>query len=169
MGDNLALMPLSKAHTLLRALKKRSVRPTTAFRGALKIGPSSYLPVWSWRKVCKTAAIQMKNISKAALEDEDAAADPGGTVVLERRAYVIDQSGAGEAGGVTGVGGEPQEREVKPEDRINAYRYGRDLVPVSAMEEDELKLGVADKCLELIGFVSQEEVPVRCIRCNLMQ
>ncbi|KAL1519796.1 hypothetical protein AB1Y20_023303 [Prymnesium parvum] len=162
VGDNFALMSLARASDLLRALKKRSVRPSTAFRGSLKIG-EAHLPVWSWRKVCKTAAVQMKAVSKAALDDEEASKQPDKTVAVERRAYVLARAdGDGVAadadeGGVLST--ELIEREVKPEDRINAYRYGRDLVPVSSMEEEELKFGVKEKCLELLGFVPQTDVP----------
>lgn len=144
-------MALSKAHELLRALKKRSVRPSTAFRGSLQIG-DAHLPVWSWRKVCKSANVQMKAVSKAALDEEEASRNPESTVLLSRRSYVIDQPDPDT--------GAPCERDIKPEDRVNAYRYGRDLVPVTPMDEEELTMGVSEKCLQLLGFVPQSDVPV---------
>ena len=42
---------LSDAVSMIEALQKRSVRSTTTFRGALAIGASLGLPVWSWKKV----------------------------------------------------------------------------------------------------------------------
>lgn len=146
-------MTLSRAHNLLRELKKKSVRPSTAFRGSLQIG-DVHLPVWSWRKVSKTATLPMKAVSKAALDDDEASLDPETTVILSRRSFVIDHAKLDSD--------EPaQERDINPEDRVNAYRYGRDLVPVSTMDEDELKFGVDEKCLQLLGFVPQSDVPVQ--------
>ena len=88
-------------------------------------------------------------VSKAALEDEDAAQEPDQTVILERRAFV-KTSDENYASG---------EKDVKPEARVAAYRYGRDLIPVTMSDEDQLKFGVDEKCLQLLGFVRQEQVP----------
>ena len=42
---------LSDAVSMIEALQKRAVRSNSTFRGALAIGASLGLPVWSWKKV----------------------------------------------------------------------------------------------------------------------
>lgn len=47
---------LSDPHKAFGQLKKRSMRPTTAFRGPIDIGGVCGLPIWSWRKVVAATA-----------------------------------------------------------------------------------------------------------------
>ena len=39
----------------------------------------------------------------------------------------------------------------------SGYRYGKSLIPVSAEDEDAMKLS-ADKCLSLLGFTAMKNV-----------
>ena len=140
--DNFKVTPLENALAMVGALKKRSVRATTSFRGPLAIGNVG-LPVWSWRKVVSAGAPKMVNVSKAALEEPEGLADPAKTVEIQRR-YTLQSA--------------PDE-DVPPTMHVPGYRFGRDLVPVAPSEADGLKYGVEAKVLELIGLVPRAELP----------
>ena len=43
----------------------------------------------------------------------------------------------------------------------SGYRYGKSLIPVSAEDEDAMKLS-NDKCLSLLGFTSMDNVRLYC-------
>ncbi len=43
----------------------------------------------------------------------------------------------------------------------SGYRYGKSVIPVSAEDEDAMKLS-NDKCLSLLGFTSMDKVRFSC-------
>ena len=52
---------------------------------------------------------------------------------------------------------DPDENEVEPEEKIKAFPYGKQLVPIQQIEEDLLKLQPS-KCLKLLGFTSKDKI-----------
>ncbi|KAK9809762.1 hypothetical protein WJX73_003919 [Symbiochloris irregularis] len=52
------------------------------------------------------------------------------------------------------------EEAVRPEDKVKAYKYGRQVVPISPEQEDVLQY-FPEKGFELIGFVQGDSVPPR--------
>ena len=49
----------------------------------------------------------------------------------------------------------PPLSQVPPEMRQAAYTYGKDMVPVTSQDEEAMKFGVAEKCMQLVGMVPQ--------------
>ncbi|EOD27781.1 hypothetical protein EMIHUDRAFT_204744 [Emiliania huxleyi CCMP1516] len=49
--------------------------------------------------------------------------------------------------------------QVRPNEMVAAYRYGRDVIPVAGALEENMRYGVPEKCLELHGFVPRASVP----------
>ena len=82
--EHFALTSIGDAQEAITALKVRSVRPGTNFRGPLDIGGVA-IPVWSWRKIVPSQPPKMILVSKAALDDQETAANPTGTIITERR------------------------------------------------------------------------------------
>lgn len=137
-----SLTPLSHVASIVGALKRREVRSSTSFRGALQIGDLA-IPVWSWRKVVGAQPPKMVAVSKAALDDPELAKDPSRTVETSRRYHL---QGAPDV-------------DVPPNLHVPGYRFGKDVIPVAGVDSERLKYGVAAKTLELIGTVRQAEVP----------
>ena len=124
---------------------------TQAYQGSLTVGSGMALPVVCWRRVSKGAAIKTVPVSKAALAEaaeEEAEAEggeqrrPDQTVVTERN-YLVPSTGD----------------EVPPELRQAAYTYGKDMVPVTSQDEEAMKFGVAEKCMQLVGMVPEAAAP----------
>lgn len=125
----------------------KRVRPTAVYRGPLALGPGGFVPVRVWAKVSRSGTLPLKfgSVSKAALAAEaaeaeaagaggSAAADGGGAEAREAK----EASVATETRYVRK--GDP-DHDVPPERRVNAYRYGRDLIPLSGAQEEALKQG----------------------------
>jgi hypothetical protein len=142
--EHFKMTPMSDAREALGALKKRSVRSSTCFRGPLDIGGIG-LPVWSWRKVVAATPPSYKTVAKAALDDPtgEGMANPEGTVIVERRQLVPSRP----------------DDDVPPDQIISAYRFGKDLVPIDRADGERLKLGVPSKTLQLFGLVPRADVP----------
>jgi hypothetical protein len=145
LGDRFELKELSETLQREGQLGEKATKPTKAFQGQLQIGGMA-LPVVCWRRVSKTAPPKFVNVSKAALNDEEQDGDepraPDQTVSTERRYFVPSQ-----------------DEDIPPESRGNAYVYGKDQVPVTAQDEEQMKFAVAEKCLQLVGMVPQEKAP----------
>lgn len=122
----------------------KSVRPSKAFQGALQLGAGLSIPVHCWRRVSKAANVTFKNVCKQALGDDlNGPVDQPDATVTSSRTYRADDA----------------DDEVPPELRQNAYKYGKDIVPVTAQDEEAMKFGVPEKGLQLVGMVPQEDVP----------
>jgi len=138
---------------------RKAVRPTATFRGPLSIG-GALLHVRVWKKVSGTSGVpvKFKNVSKAAATPAAAAADGDGGA--------DNEGDEGEGGGPSGLTSDTRyfrasdpATDIAPELRVSAYRYGKDLIPLSGGAEEGLKFGVDEKCFELHGFVPQSAVP----------
>ena len=145
--ERFAFKKLSDAVSMIEALKKRSVRSATSFRGAIQIGPTLALPVWSWRKVVEAKPPSMKNALPRAEETFDESTgekfDPTATVEKEVRQYNPKAPDVDVPGHMT----------------VSGYRYGKEIIPVAGSDLERLKFGAEQKGLELIGVVPQSEVP----------
>ena len=100
---------LSDAVSMIEALQKRSVRSVPTFRGALAIGSSLGVPVYTYKKVIEAKPPSLKTVSKAGLESLEAGADPSNTVRTERRYYL--QSAP--------------ETDIAPNFTVPGYRFGK--------------------------------------------
>jgi hypothetical protein len=49
--------------------------------------------------------------------------------------------------------------EVPPENRISAFRYGVDLIPMSSLDYVGLKLTLSDPAIRILGYTEQSTVP----------
>jgi ATP-dependent DNA helicase 2 subunit 2 len=136
---------LSDAISMLEALKKKSMKSSTSFRGCLQIGGSLGLPVWSWRKVVTAGAPTMKSVSKAALEEAEGeeSFDPAQTVSTERRHFV--QSAP--------------DQDVPPNLSVSGFRFGKDVIPISSTDAERIKDAVETKQLRLLGVIPQQQLP----------
>lgn len=143
LGDAFELLELSDVLKQGSGLAGKSVRPSKAFQGGLQIGAGLSIPVHCWRRVSKAGNVKFENVCKQALGDDlDGPVDPAATVTTSRTYHADDA-----------------DDEVPPELRQNAYKYGKDIVPVTAQDEEAMKFGVAEKGLQLVGMVPQEDVP----------
>jgi hypothetical protein len=117
----------------------RDAASTTVFRGALQIGALVRVPVWCFNLVAERRPKTLRKRSAAALAaDPDAAA----RVRMERTYATVARPDA----------------PVPPEDRVSAFRYGKELVPLSGVDEAALRW-TCDACLRVLGFVERERVP----------
>ena len=144
LGGAFELLELSDVLKQGSGLAGKSVRPSKAFQGALQIGGGLSIPVHCWRRVSKAANVTFKNVCKQALGDDlDGPVDQPDATVTSSRTYRADDA----------------DDEVPPELRQNAYKYGKDIVPVTTQDEEAMKFGVLEKCMQLVGMVPQEDVP----------
>ena len=146
LGEPLfAFAKLADAAAAISALQRKSVRSTTTFRGALAIGPSLGLPVWSFKKVVTTNAPAMKTVSKSALERlEGEGGGPVEETTKTEKRYILQSA---------------PDADVPPDLHVPAFRFGRDLVPVSGAILEKMKYGVDQKVLQLVGIVPDTEIP----------
>ena len=143
LGDRFCLRALADTRGMQGALRKRASRPSKDFTGPLAIGSILGLPIVAWRKVVEAAKPKWVSVSKNALEQgADSELRPEQSVLLSRTHYVDDPSQA-----------------IPPDQHVKAYRFGKDLVPLSELEAGKIKFGVESKCLQLLGLVPQAEVP----------
>ena len=141
--ENYSFTRLSDAVSMIEALQKRSVRSNTTFRGALAIGESLGVPVWTYKKVVPATAPTMKPVSKTGLEVLERGADPTTTVRKEERYYLQSE----------------REEDIPPQLTVKGYRFGKDLVPCTGFEAERIKYGVDSKLLQLVGVMPQAELP----------
>lgn len=169
----------TSAISVLSEFRSRSVNQVTKFRGTLEIG-GTHINVWTYSK---TAAMNMPTMKKQSVlapaassvmgEDESAAAAAGGGWGGGGGGWGGDDDD-GDGGGGGGFGADTdsriqmertylnkrgeREREVKPEMRIKSFRYGKEQVPFSEEDIEQLKYK-SDKGIRVLSFVPQKIVP----------
>ncbi|BBN01733.1 ATP-dependent DNA helicase 2 subunit 2 [Marchantia polymorpha subsp. ruderalis] len=136
MGD---LVLVESYTTLLGAVKSRSVSPTTLYRGDLELTPNMSIKVWVYKKVSSERMPTLRIYSdKAPLLDTTATHEV--KFDIEYKSSVdLDVS-------------------IAPEQRIKAYKYGPQYVPISSKEEEALKFRT-EKGLKVVGFTDKSNVP----------
>uniref|UniRef100_A0A0G4IFM2 VWFA domain-containing protein n=1 Tax=Chromera velia CCMP2878 TaxID=1169474 RepID=A0A0G4IFM2_9ALVE len=128
------------AFELLRAFKKKEVAQTSKSRVNLTVTPHMQIPVHVFSKVQPQRLPTMEKRSLAAPEDTD------GLVRMIRTKYRAD---------------DPDGGEVAAEDQAKAFKYGRQLVPVSDADEKMLSAGSFDRCLQTLVAVPASEIPIQ--------
>lgn len=139
----------SEAKRVWSEPRAKATKSTAAYRGPLALGGSGggFLPVRVWRKVAasNSAPVLFKSVTKtrAAAAADDGAAAPSESVKSEVQ-WVLKSD---------------LDTQVRPDEMVASYRYGRDVIPVAGALEEKMRYGVPEKCLELHGFVPRASVP----------
>ena len=142
----------SEAKRVWSEPRAKPTKSTAAYRGPLALGGSGggFLPVRVWRKgvASNSAPVLFKSVTKtraagAADAVDDGAAAPSESVLHDVQ-WVLKSD---------------LDTQVKPDEWVSGYRYGRDVIPVAGALEEKMRYGVPEKCLELHGFVPRASVP----------
>eukprot|EP00250_Pteridium_aquilinum_P033977 c6789_g1_i1 orf=114-2246(+) len=124
--------------SLFGAIKPRNITPVTLYRGDLELTPNMTMKVWVYKKVAEERLPTLKKYSDKAPR--------GGPYVSHEVKMDIEYKST-----------EDPDKSVPPDQRTKAYRYGPQLVPVSSVVEDALKLKT-EKGVKLIGFTDASNV-----------
>lgn len=139
IADNVQgqITEVADAVDLMGLFRSKEVSSTTMYRGPLQIGSSLEIQVRVYKKTAMERPPSLKPYS-------DRSRVPGATHEVFRDTEYKAPSAPDEA--------------VGPEDRVRAYRYGRQTVPVQREEEEVLSLR-PERGLQVVGFVSAAAVP----------
>ncbi|KAH7425556.1 hypothetical protein KP509_11G060300 [Ceratopteris richardii] len=126
------------ATSLLGAIKPRHITPVTLYRGDLELTPNMTVKVWVYKKVAEERLPTLKKYSDKA---------PSGAPHATHEVKMdIEYKSM-----------EDPDKTVPPDQRTKAYQYGPQLVPISSVVEDALKLKT-EKGVKLIGFTDASNV-----------
>lgn len=128
------VVSVHKALEIMGQLRTRSVSSTSKMRGELDIAGVIRIPVWTFGKTVEQKMPSMKKMSTAG--------DGGGDVGMDRQYR--------SATDLT--------REVAKEDRVKAFKYGKEQFPISAEDDAALKYD-CDRCLTVLGFCHMDSIP----------
>lgn len=169
----------------IRSLKctpmcKRPPVPQSTARLTLDMGPHVRIPVWVFNRVVEDKLPSLKMLMSAPLPGEAASAEDMLREVARNSSLVTtapppasdNAGGAAASHAASEPEGGMEGKHVAPEDTMPAYRYGKDLIPLHKVEEEELTYvfltGATepdradkplDKCLQLVGSVPLDRVP----------
>lgn len=119
---------------------------TSKFRGELELSPDVKIPCWVMGRVVEEKFPSLKKVSLVSEQDpEDEAEGRGrryGKTSAERQYKSLTEDDV----------------ILRPEAMSKGYKYGRDRVPFSGVDEAVLKFE-ADKCLQLLCFAKREQIP----------
>mmetsp|Transcript_29073 Transcript_29073/g.81935 ORF Transcript_29073/g.81935 Transcript_29073/m.81935 type:complete len:577 (+) Transcript_29073:334-2064(+) len=124
---------------LVACFRAKEVAPTTIYRGPMTFTSELYIPVWVYKKTMEAKLPSTKIFSDSRPLD-----DPQASHEVKMETVYKDPS--------------DHTREVPAQERVRAYPYGRQMVPVDATTEGYLKFH-AEKGFRIIGFVPRQEVP----------
>ncbi len=162
LGSQFRLTSLRDAADLAAATRKKATRATSAFSGPLRIGPAG-LPVVCWKKAVTPHHVKWTSISKSALSEAAARGATGedGSELDPRKMVQTSTTCVKLCDPKKADGAAAREvpREVPPEDRIPAYRFGKELVPVPVFDADKIKLDAEERSLTLLGFMRATDIP----------
>ncbi|KJE95979.1 hypothetical protein CAOG_006357 [Capsaspora owczarzaki ATCC 30864] len=127
-----------RALEMLARFRARQVKQVTTFRGDLNIG-SINIPVYNYTRTAEAKVPTFKKLSAVAQQ----AAEPGDMEVRRETSYFLQ---------------EDEETEVQKEDITRAYKYGKDFIPWSSVDESTMKLS-SHKCLSVLGFTAASNIP----------
>ncbi|CAN1332539.1 ATP-dependent DNA helicase 2 subunit KU80 [Linum perenne] len=124
--------------SLLGALRTRNITPVTIFRGDFEIGSTMKIKVWVYKKSSEEKFPTLKKYSnKAPPTDKFATHD----VKVDYQYWSV----------------EDPVKVIPPEQRIKGYRYGPQVVPISAAEWDAVKFKT-EKGVKFLGFADSTNV-----------
>ena len=148
IGGNSNCQPLYDL-TGLNIMRTKSVQPVTKYRGPLEIGAGLMdgeaavsFDVWVYGRVVEK---KPESFTKISLPSEDVDEN-------DRKSYAkakVDR---------TYKSLTEDDKYLEGAEMDKGYRYGRDLIPFSKVDQSVLKYE-ADKCLQVIGFVNLDALP----------
>ncbi|XP_021280153.1 ATP-dependent DNA helicase 2 subunit KU80 [Herrania umbratica] len=124
--------------SLLGALKTRRITPVTVFRGDLELSPNMKIKVWVYKRTQEEKFPTLKKYSEKATQTNKFATHQ---VKVDYEYKSVDGSS----------------KVVPPEQRIKGYRYGPQVVPISAAEWDAVKFK-PEKGVKLLGFTDASNI-----------
>ncbi|XP_042405797.1 ATP-dependent DNA helicase 2 subunit KU80-like [Zingiber officinale] len=124
--------------SLLGAIKTRRINPVTIFRGDLELSSTMKIKVWVYKKTAEEKFPTLKKYS-----DEAPTSDKYATheVKVDFEYKIM----------------EDPDKIVPPEQRIKGYRYGPQVVPISASEWEAAKVKLK-KSVKLLGFTKASNI-----------
>ncbi|EOX96206.1 Ku80 family protein isoform 1 [Theobroma cacao] len=124
--------------SLLGALKTRRITPVTVFRGDLELSPDMKIKVWVYKRTQEEKFPTLKKYSEKAPQTNKFATHQ---VKVDYEYKTVDGAS----------------KVVPPEQRIKGYRYGPQVVPISAAEWDAVKFK-PEKGVKLLGFTDASNI-----------
>lgn len=180
------LLPAATTIAAMAGAHSRSVNQVTKFRGSLAIGSSIHIPCWAYSHTQEQRLPTFKKTSIAAAcrvidmqarldqglvstkEFQDALKDPRSAGIVrdfshKRVDITASSSSAAGLGGGGGGGGmymdDQQDWTIPPEGLNKAYRYGKDIVPVSSADLQALMVLKTEKSLSVLAIIDAASVP----------
>ncbi|OMO73292.1 hypothetical protein CCACVL1_17353 [Corchorus capsularis] len=124
--------------SLLGAIKTRKVTPVTIFRGHLEISPQMKIKVWVYKRTQEEKFPTLKKYSEKAPATNKSATHQ----IKVDFEYKIEEGSS---------------QVIPPEQRIKGYRYGPQVVPISAAELDSVKFK-PEKGVKLLAFTDASNI-----------
>lgn len=134
-GDGVSI---NEVLPMLSYFEVRRKKQVTTFRGAIEIGPSLKINVYSYVKVKEERPASWKKLSALA---EHAANRETMSVDMQRTHHLNDED----------------QTEVEKENVAQAYRYGKTIVPMTSEDQKSMKLQTTKGCM-VLGFTSRQNV-----------
>lgn len=129
-----------------RSVATKITNGNSKFRGELELSSDVKIPCWVMGRVVEEKFPSLKKVSLVSEQDpEDEAEGRGrryGATTTERQYKSLTEDDV----------------ILRPEAMVKGYKYGRDRVPFSGVDEALLKFE-AEKCLQLICFAKKEQIP----------
>lgn len=133
--DEFELIPMKEALEQLSYFRSKNIRQTTLFRGVIDIaGDAMQIPVMVYTQTAEMKMPQFKSVFVN---------DAGEIVSVSRDTTYYTSDEANE--------------EIEPDSVIKGYRYGKDLVPINPVDEQQMAME-NERCLSVIGFAKQSEI-----------
>ena len=136
---------LQPASTLndVSVVAKKTTQGNTKYRGDFELSPDVKIPVWVYARVAEE---KFPSLKKVVLNDDEE----------------VDEEGARHYAN-TGMDRQyksltDDDQILRPEAMVKGFKYGRDKVPFSKVDEEVLKY-TASKCLTLLCFVPRDAIP----------
>ena len=140
-GEVVQIFPDDIAIELYQKFRKRDVNPVAIFRGDFTIGPGLYITVETFKIIRRE---KMKSLAKY---NTGVAFDPKiakGKEITTDVSYIIQ--------------GDETNSNIEADNRMNAYPYGPQLVPISGILEQDSKWK-EERNFQLLGFVEKDKIP----------
>ena len=131
------------ARAILTELQIKRVKPTTTFRGELRVTPWMSLRVWGYKKVSEAKPPAMRLFDSSADAGEDGNGDA--PMVIRERTF-------------TSYADPDNPKDVPPEMLLSAYPYGPTNIPIQD-DVAELVKSKNDKGMDVFGFTPLSTVP----------
>ncbi|XP_022974163.1 ATP-dependent DNA helicase 2 subunit KU80 [Cucurbita maxima] len=135
---NAKMVYVESPTSLLGAIRTRSISPVTIYRGDLEISSVVKMKVWVYKKTSEEKFPTLKRYSdKAPSTDKFATHE----VKVDYEYKSVEDTS----------------KVVPPEHRIKGYRYGPQVIPISAAEWDAVKFK-PEKSVKLLGFTNASNI-----------